>query len=149
LTGLEVKDPERLYHRLKFIRAKRPEDPKNTFQIANIYYSQRMEDEAIKEYRRCLKLDPNFLPAKWFLSHVLYSKGYYDEAFRLVREIIDRKPEAAELFYWAGEVLLKLDEIETAKEYFARCDELLAIQVPRKTQMHYKMKFNPSDFEIR
>jgi len=125
LPGVENKDPERFYQRMKSVRMKRPNDAQNTLQIANLYYSWKMEDEAIKEYRRCLKLDPDNLDAKWFLSHVLSSKGYYQEAFRLVRSYLDRRPDDPEAYYWAGEILLKLEERETAKEYFARVDQLL------------------------
>ena len=126
LPGVESKDPERFYQRMKFVRMKRPDDVQNTLQIANLYYSWKMEDEAIKEYRRCLKVDPANLDAKWFLSHLLYNKGYFEEAFRLTREIMDKRTEDPEVYYWAGEILLKLDQRATAKEYFSRVDELLA-----------------------
>jgi tetratricopeptide (TPR) repeat protein len=122
--GLESKDPERYYQRLKDLRTKRPNDPENTYRIANVYYSLQMEDEAIKEYRRVLKLDPNHDNAKWFLSHLLYSKGYYDEAFRLTESLITKTPLDADLYYWAGEILEKLEQYDTAKQYFTRCDEL-------------------------
>lgn len=122
--GLESSDPERYYHRLKSLRMKRPNDPEHTFRVANLLYSWKMEDEAIYEYRRCLKIDPNHLNAKWFLSHLLFSKGYYDEAFRHARDIMDKKPDDPEIYYWTGEILLKLDQSQAASEYFARYDEL-------------------------
>jgi len=124
LPGVESSDPERYFQRIKHIRSQRPKDPENTYRIANLYYSWKMEDEAIKEYRRCLKLDPNHLEAKWFLSHLLYNKGYFDEAFRLSREIMERKPQDPEIYYWAGEILLMLDQEEIAREYFSKADEL-------------------------
>ena len=124
MTGIEVRDREQLFHRLKHIRAKRPEDPVNTFRLGNLYYSLEMEDEAIKEYRRCLKLDPHHVQARWFLSHVLVSKGYPDEAFRLTRELLDRFPEDPKLYAWAGDILVKLDHPELAREYYAREAEL-------------------------
>lgn len=124
ITGLEVRDRERMFHRLKSMRMKRPADPELSYQIANLCYSLQMEDEAIKEYRRTLKLDPDNLDAKWFLSKVLSSKGYYEEAFTLVREIIEKKNDDPEAFLWAGEILLKLEQPEIAGEYFAICDGL-------------------------
>ena len=72
--------------------------------------------------------DPEHLESKWFLSHVLMSKGYLDEAFRLAREIMERKPEDPEIYYWAGEILVKLNQQNIAREYFSRCDELLLEQ---------------------
>jgi TPP-dependent indolepyruvate ferredoxin oxidoreductase alpha subunit len=56
ITGAIVKDRERYYHRLKDMRAKDPENPELSYRIANLYYSLQMEDEAIKEYRRTLRL---------------------------------------------------------------------------------------------
>ncbi len=125
LTGLEVRDREQYLHRLKFLRMKRPNEVQHTIQLGHLYYSLEMEDEAIKEYRRALKQDPENMDARWFLSHVLSSKGYQDEAFQLAREMIDRSPDDPEIYYWAGEVLEKLDQREIAKEYFARVDEIL------------------------
>jgi len=124
ITGEVNNDRERYLQRLKFMRMKRPDNPEYSFQIGNLYSSLQMEDEAIKEYRRTLRVDPHHPGAKWFLSHVLSSKGYHEEAFRLVRELMDQRPEDPELYYWAGEILLQLKQPDLAKEYFARVDEL-------------------------
>ncbi|HOY67258.1 MAG TPA: hypothetical protein PLP29_10225 [Candidatus Ozemobacteraceae bacterium] len=132
LTGDENRDRERYLQRLRSMRMKRPDNPEYSYQIGNIYYSLKMEDEAIKEYRRTLRLDQHHPEAKWFLSHVLASKGYHDEAFRLTRELMDVRPDDPELYSWAGEILLKLDQNELAKEYFARVDELT---FPEKTRV--------------
>lgn len=124
ITGAIVKDRERYYHRLKDMRAKDPENPELSYRIGNLYYSLQMEDEAIKEYRRTLRLKPDHDYAKWFLSRVLVSKGYLEEAFWLVRELIDLHKKSAELYSYAGEILVKMDETQAAKEYFNRYDEI-------------------------
>lgn len=125
ISGLIVKNPERYYHRLKDMRAKDPENAELSYQIANLYYSLQMEDEAIKEYRRTLKLKPEHEFAKWFLSKLLESKGYYDEAFWMVRELIQKHPRIPNLYDRAGELLVKMNQKDSAKEYFARYDELM------------------------
>ncbi|NLF97023.1 MAG: tetratricopeptide repeat protein [Candidatus Riflebacteria bacterium] len=124
ITGAIVKDRERYYHRLKDMRAKDPQNAELSYQIANLYYSLQMEDEAIKEYRRTLRVDPNHSHAKWFLTRLLVSKGYFEEAFWLVRDLISANSENPELYARAGEILLKMDQREVAKEYFNRYDEL-------------------------
>lgn len=124
ITGAIVKDRERYYHRLKDMRAKDPENPELSYRIANLYYSLQMEDEAIKEYRRTLRIKPDHEYAKWFLSKVLVSKGYLEEAFWLVRDLIAEHKENPELYASAGEILVKMDQSEVAKEYFNRFDEL-------------------------
>lgn len=124
ITGSIVKDRERYYHRLKDMRAKDPNNAELSYRIANLYYSLQMEDEAIKEYRRTLRVDPEHHYAKWFLSKVLLSKGYFEEAFWLVRELISKFKNNAELYASAGEILVKMDQTDAAREYFNRYDEL-------------------------
>ncbi|GAB4270109.1 MAG: hypothetical protein Kow0029_06640 [Candidatus Rifleibacteriota bacterium] len=124
ITGNIVRERERYYHRLKDMRAKDPTNPELSYQIANLYYSLEMEDEAIKEYRRTLELKPDHAFAQWFLSKLLESKGYYDEAFWLIRNLITRHKNLAVLYYRAGELLTKMNQEDAAKEYFARCDEI-------------------------
>lgn len=123
-TGSIVKDRERYYHRLKDMRAKDPENPELSYRIANLYYSLKMEDEAIVEYRRTLRLKPDHNYAKWFLSKVLVSKGYLEEAFWLVRDLIAAHKKSAELYSYAGEILVQMDQADAAKEYFNRYDEI-------------------------
>ncbi|OGK09126.1 MAG: hypothetical protein A2W80_13390 [Candidatus Riflebacteria bacterium GWC2_50_8] len=124
ITGLIVKDRERYYHRLKDMRVKDPQNAELSYQIANLYYSLEMEDEAIKEYRRTLSIKPDHSPAKWFLARVLVSKGYLEEAFWHIRDLISANGENPELYARAGEILVKMDQHEVAKEYFNRYDEL-------------------------
>lgn len=124
ITGMLVKDRERYFHRLKNMRNQEPNNPEHSYQIGNLYYSLQMEDEAIKEYRRVLSLEPNHYNAKWFLSKVLESKGYFEESFWLVRDLIKQKKQDSSLYERAGNLLLKMDQIEVAQEYFDRCDEL-------------------------
>ncbi|MBU1107451.1 MAG: tetratricopeptide repeat protein [Candidatus Riflebacteria bacterium] len=124
ITGAIVKDRESYYHRLKKMRAKDPQNAELSYQIANLYYSLKMEDEAIKEYRRTLRVQPDHNYAKWFLARVLVSKGYFEEAFWLLRDLISIYKENPELYARAGEILLKMDQREVAKEYFNRYDEL-------------------------
>lgn len=125
LVGLEVRDREQFLHRLKFWRSKHPDDPEISYQIGNLYYSLKMQDDAIKEYRRCLRLKPDHFEAKWFLSKTLADKGYLDEAFRLARELLEAKPDDPETYAWAGEILLKMGLPQFAKDYFRRWEELL------------------------
>ncbi|MGM0600466.1 MAG: tetratricopeptide repeat protein [Candidatus Rifleibacteriota bacterium] len=124
LTGQILEDKERYFHRLKDMRAKDPQNPEWSYQLGNLYYSLEMENDAIKEYRRTLKLDPEHAFAKWFLSKVLESRGYYEEAFWLVRELIRKHNQIPELYDRAGEILIKMEQNTAAREYFARYDEL-------------------------
>ena len=136
ITGQLVKNPERYYHRLKAMRNANPDDPEISYQIANVYYSLKMEDEAIKEYRRVLKIDKNHYNSKWFLSKVLESKGYLEESFWLVRECIEARKNDSDLYLRAADLLVKMDQQEVAKEYYAKVDELKYGEKDGKKPMH-------------
>jgi tetratricopeptide (TPR) repeat protein len=124
-TRIEVKDSKRYFLRLKTLRLKEPDNVELSYEIGNYLYSIKSYDEAIKEYRRTLRIDPEHEYAKWFLSKTLVEKKYYDEAFGLVRELIIKHKKQPELYDYAGEILLKMDKPKIADEYFAKCDQLL------------------------
>jgi tetratricopeptide (TPR) repeat protein len=142
IIKIQVKDRERYFHRLRAMRAQDPENAEISYQIANLFYSLEMIDEAIFEYRRTLKLEPEHSYAKWFLSKALENKGYYEDAFWLVRELIEENNQVARLYNRAGELLVKMNKRDSANEYFARFDELkygeVAGEKPVKTETHPK-----------
>lgn len=138
VTGMIVNNPNRYFHRLKQMRAKDKDNPELSYQIANLYYSLQMEDEAIKEYRRTLKLSPDNFNAKWFLSKLLVSKGYLEEAFWLVREMITARSNNTQLYLMAGDILSKMDKTNAAKEYYDRYDELMYGEKVGKNNIHAK-----------
>ena len=119
-----VKDSERYYHRLKNMRKNDPENAEISYKIANFYYSKDMLDKAIEEYKRTLKLDANHQNAKWFLSQCLSAKGYFEDAFWLVRDLIDKNRKNYELYDEAGQLLVKMGEYAASREYFNKVDEL-------------------------
>lgn len=119
-----VRDSERYYHRLKNLRRNDPENAEVSYKIANYYYAKEMTDKAIEEYRRTIKLDENHKQAKWFLSKCLVTKGHFEEAFWIVRDLIDKNKREAELYEEAGEILVKMGEYAASREYFNKVDEL-------------------------
>lgn len=119
-----VKDSERYYHRLKNLRRNDPENAEVDYKIGNYYYARQMFDKSIEEYRRALKKDPNHEQAKWFLAQSLINKNHYEEAFWLVRDLIDKHRNDADLYDQAGEILVKMGEYAASKEYFAKVDEI-------------------------
>ncbi len=121
---INVDDSERYYHRLKNMRKNDPENPEISYKIANFYYAKDMLDKAIEEYKRTLKLDNNHQEAKWFLSQCLITKGHFEDAFWLVRDLIDKNKKNPELYDQAGEILVKMGEYAASREYFNKVDEL-------------------------
>ena len=119
-----VNDSERYYHRLKNMRKNDPENAEISYKIANFYFAKDMIDKAIEEYKRTLKLDENHQQAKWFLSQCLINKGYFEDAFWLVRDLIDKNKKDPELYDQAGTLLVKMGEYAASREYFNKVDEL-------------------------
>ncbi len=119
-----VKDSERYYHRLKNMRRNDPDNAEISYKIANFYYAKDMVDKAIEEYKRTLKLDKDHQQAKWFLSQCLVTKGYFEDAFWLVRDLIDKNKKDPDLYDEAGEILVKMGEYAASREYFNKVDEL-------------------------
>lgn len=127
-VGVEISNSTKYYLRLKDIRAKASSNVELTYQIGNYYFSKRMYDDAIKEYRRCLKLIPNHENAKYFLSLSLLHKGYLDEAFIHVRDLIDINPNSPEYYKLAGDILERMNLSEYAKDYYNKWFYLLEKQ---------------------
>lgn len=125
ITGIETDSPARYYQRLKNLRRNDPDNFELTYQIANYYYSLGMEDQAIHEYRRVLEMQPAHSYARYYLSRLLISKGYFEDAFWLVRELITRHPSNPSFYQYAGEILQKMDQHIAAREYFDRYNELM------------------------
>lgn len=131
-----IKDSERYYHRLKNMRKNDPDNPEISYKLANYYYAREMFDKAIEEYRRVLKLDAGHQQAKWFLSQCLKEKGYFEEAFWLVRDLIDKNKKDPDLYDEAGEILVKMGEVVASREYFNKVDELKYGEVDGSKPMH-------------
>ena len=131
-----VKDAERYYHRLKNMRRNDPDNAEISYKIANFYFARDMLDKAIEEYRRTLKLDENHQQAKWFLSQCLVEKKHFEEAFWLVRELIDKNKQDPDLYDEAGEILVRMGEHYASREYFNKVDELKYGEVDGSKPVH-------------
>ncbi len=123
--GAESRDRERYHQRLRFLMNRRPKDASIRFQFANHLRSVGMNDEAIVYYRRCLKLEPGHVQARWFLALTLRDKGYPREAFNIVRALMEEFPEDASLYDEASRLLDQMDQPAVAKEYRDRYWQLV------------------------
>lgn len=142
-----VKDSERYYHRLKNMRRNDPDNAEISYKIANYYFARQMFDKAIEEYRRALRQDAGHEQAKWFLSQALVKKGVLEEAFWLVRDLIDKHRKDPDLYNEAGQILVKMGERKASREYFDRVDELLFGEKDGSQPIHSFTKPNRSQWQ--
>lgn len=122
---LEVRDSTRYYMRLKNLKQREPNNAKVVYELANYHYSIKNLNEAVREYKRVLEIEPEHEYAKFFLSKCLVQMGYYDDAFWHVRDLIIKHKKNPKLYEYAGEILEKMGEYVVAQEYFSKCEELI------------------------
>jgi tetratricopeptide (TPR) repeat protein len=89
---------------------------------------ERLDQEAVKEYQRCLQLKPGHAPASVDLGRTLQRLKRYPEAIEACREAVRISPQAAETHLALGEVLLAAGK---AKEAIAPLEEAVRLSPPK------------------
>jgi tetratricopeptide (TPR) repeat protein len=93
-------------------------------------------DEAEKEFRDELLIDPSNVLAKYHLAYTLIErKAGMEEAERLLREAIDAKYDYADARYQLGKVLIEKGAIAEAVEQL----QVAANLDPKKEYIHYQL----------
>jgi tetratricopeptide (TPR) repeat protein len=94
--------------------------------------------EAIQEYRRAIKIDPNLAQAHSNLGLALSDKGQLDEAVKECRTAIDIDSSLAQAQYNLGGTLLQVGRLAEARDATRRCLELLSIDDPLDDRLRPK-----------
>lgn len=97
---------------------------KEYFNLADYFYEQNMMEEAIKFYKKVIKLDP-----KWALPHnqigyILISKGELDEAKWYLKKALQLEPNVAEIYWNMALVLSRQCQFDEAKIYWQKAVDL-------------------------
>ncbi len=88
------------------------------FKLGRIYYYRKRSDEAEKEYREAIRLNPNLAEAHNGLGLLLYDLKRYEEAEKEYREALKINPNYTEAHNNLGNLLDDLKRYEEAeKEY--------------------------------
>jgi tetratricopeptide (TPR) repeat protein len=98
-------------------RGKWEGDPAVTIFVAGLHRRKDDLDSARTLYRDALKYDPGSVPARLGLSEVLASVGRYQEAIRIVEDILVKKPSdrtariyLARFMSWSGNLEGAIEE---------------------------------------
>jgi len=91
------------------------------------------DERAARDYRRALKLDPGFLPARFNLAELLNSMGRNGEALDVLQRGLELAPEEGELHYSMGLLLSEEGHDEAAARELARAAELM----PSRSRVRY------------
>jgi uncharacterized protein (TIGR03032 family) len=79
----------------------------------NLYHQGKLE-EAIQNYRQCLKLKPDFLQAQYHLGVALGDTANYPEAIEVLKQVIEVDPNHAEAHNSLGYVYSQQRQLEQA-----------------------------------
>ncbi len=84
--------------------------------IGLLYLEINMLDEAIEEFRKALRLTPDFPDIKFYLAKALYEKEVINEAIDVLKDIIKMKPDFVSAYLLLGRCYYKNGDLKSAKE---------------------------------
>lgn len=90
--------PDRLV-KLKELAEAHPQDPVYTFLLAGLYKDGRYFEEAYRQYRRVLEIDPTNYQAEINIGNIYHRLGQYTEAIAAYRRAVDLRPESVLAHY--------------------------------------------------
>ena len=108
---------------LEFATRLYPKDQGAHFNLGIAYGAIGNEDE-IKEYKRTLEIDPDYVPAYLNWAGALYAKGQYEEAIRLYRQAIIINPLNASVHYSLSVALDRTNRMAEAEAELALANKI-------------------------
>jgi serine/threonine-protein kinase len=93
--------------------------------LGSALHAKGQLDEAIREYRAAIKLDPKLAMTHNNLGIALKARGQLEEAVREFRKAIELDPKLAQAHGVLGRTLLQLGRFAEARDATRRCLELL------------------------
>ena len=109
--------------------------PSTHLNLAVLREAQGRDDLAEESYRRALRMDPYFLPARANLATLYNRTGRNADAERELREGIRRQPGEGELHYSLGLLLAEESRFEDA----ARALTAAAERIPLRARVRYNL----------
>jgi len=106
-----------------------PHDPRPHYAVGDVYRVLDRYELAEKSYRKALECDPDYLPAKIKLAHVLCLLGGNDEAERLLAEARRKAPANPALWAASAENAFYRGEPEEAVKWLRKYNAARGRQV--------------------
>ncbi len=92
-------------------------DPSVQTNLAIAYMRQNLFDDALREARAALSIDPDHIGAHYILSNILYAQENYSEALPELEYVFSKSPDF-EIARALGFTYLSLKEIDKARAHF-------------------------------
>ena len=109
--------------------------PSSHFQLGVVAAALGQGEEAEREYRKAIEMDPWFLPARMNLAVLLNRTGRNVDAERALGEAIQRFPAAAEPQYSLGLLLAEENRLPEAVHFLKQAVE----REPGRTRIRYNL----------
>uniref|UniRef100_A0A7C4U657 Tetratricopeptide repeat protein n=1 Tax=candidate division WOR-3 bacterium TaxID=2052148 RepID=A0A7C4U657_UNCW3 len=84
--------------------------------IGLLYLEIKMYDEAIDEFRKALRLTPDFPDISFYLAKALSEKGDIDSSIKLLETLTKEKPDFISAYLLLGRCYYKIGDKKKAKE---------------------------------
>jgi cytochrome c-type biogenesis protein CcmH/NrfG len=97
-----------------------PNDTGVLVQLAQAYQRENNVPKAVETYEKAVALDPGKDDLKNRLAGSYISAGRYDQAIKILEEVISRNPDNKEAHYYYGHALAAKKEYGKAVEEFER-----------------------------
>ena len=96
---------------LQLERKKQPRNAQICLDLGNLYKQHGDLSAAAKQYQNALSLQPDLLPALKNLAIIQAARGKYDNAIELFEDIIVRKSESVEPYYYIAAIYSRQGKI--------------------------------------
>jgi len=102
------------------------------YYLASLLAKQGKHAEAARTFRRALRLDPAYLPARLKWAESLLDSGEVQESKNVYSDIIDELPGTAEAYFGLGRVAVVHGDPAAAQEFFRKACELFPTYGPAR-----------------
>jgi uncharacterized protein (TIGR03032 family) len=94
------------------------------FEKGTDLFNENKKEEAIVQYKKALEVQPDFLPATFNMAIALGDLGRFDEAEKILLDVIENDASIVETYNSLGYVYYRKGDFEKAKENFEKAIEL-------------------------
>ena len=118
------KSQEKYFKILKEIAGIYPDEKRVHFDLGVYYSNNKMTEEAIKEFNKALKLDPNFGYAINQLAYLYSSRNEFEKALEYFKKYAEVSPGDANPFDSMGEMYFRMGRLDESIEKFKEALEV-------------------------
>lgn len=94
------------------------------FEKGNDFFNENKKEEAIEEFKKALAIQSDYLPATFNMAVALGDLNRFDEALKVLNEVVENDASIIEAYDSLGYVYYKKGDLKTAKIHYEKMLEL-------------------------